>query len=192
MGWEVDLRASYPTMIVGLMQEMGRRTERNPEMRCVEEYVRKTDEMRARVARDYGTNPNLAKQLFNRIIFGGGIAKWKKDFGIEAQARSEDAEKFEKQMNRARVLIAADERRNGGAKGAKDKTLVSRAVGRVEERLMAKMSEVLAGEGWKTGSLIHDAIIIGKEGDQRRPKEQQEELEQIVRTVLRGAMEERG
>ena len=79
--------------------------------------------------------------------------KWKKDFKIEAQARSEDAEKYEKQMQRARAVVAARERSRGAARETKDKTLVSKAVGRAEEALIRRLSEELEAAGWKTGSL---------------------------------------
>ena len=87
-------------------------------------------------------------------------------------------------MQRARVLIAAKERSRGAAKETKDKTLVSKAVGRAEEALMRRLSDELEAAGWKTGSLIHDAIIISRESDHRKAREQQAEIEGIVRTVL--------
>ena len=106
--------------------------------------------------------------------------------------RSEDAERFEKQMQRARVLVAARERRRGGSKEAKDKTLVAQAVGREEEKIMERISRDLEEKGWKTGSLIHDAIIISKENEKRKIREQQAEIEQIVRTALDEETRERG
>ena len=158
----------------------------------VAEYVRNTDEARARVAADYGTKPGVAKKLFNRITFGGGIARWKSDFNVGAQARSEDAERFEKQMQRARVVVAARERSRGAARETKDKTLVSKAVGRAEEAWIRRLSEKLEAAGWRTGSLIRDAIIVSKENEQRKTKEHKMEIERIVRTVLDEEVEKRG
>ena len=154
VGWEVDLRASFQSIVVGLMKEIGGETEIDPKIAGIATYVRSTEEVRARVAVDYGTKPCIAKKLFNRLTFGGGIARWKKEFKVEAQARSEEAERDEKQMQRARVLIAAWERSRGAAKETKDKTLASKAVGRAEEALMRRLSDELEAAGWKTGSLI--------------------------------------
>ena len=57
---------------------------------------------------------------------------------------------------------------------------------------MARMSQKLEEAGWRTGSLIHDAIVIGKEESGRRPRDQQEEIEGIVGGVLDELTEERG
>ena len=131
----MDLRASFPSIVVGLMREMAGETEMSTKINVVAEYVSNTDEARARVAVEYGTKPGIVKKLFNRMTFGGGIARWKRDFNIGAQARSEGAERFGKQMQRARVLLAARERKRGGSKETKDKTLVAKAVGRAEDVL---------------------------------------------------------
>ena len=40
--------------------------------------------------------------------------------------------------------------------------------------------------------MIHDAIVIGKEESDRRPRDQQEEIEGIVGGVLDELTEERG
>jgi len=124
-------------------------------------------------------------------MFGGSIAQWKRVWKVERETKSELAEAFEKEMRRARVLIAEQEIKRSGARQKKsDKTWMSEAVSREEERIMLKMQQATAKLGWETGTLIHDAIIVQRKSSED-PTEQKK-LEQAVDTALCEAMEERG
>ena len=96
MGWEVDLRASYPMIVVGLMRDMARAGEKTAQTGAIEAYVRETDRVRQQVAENYRTSVKAAKKLLNSLMFGGSVAQWKRKFKVERGAKSELAEAFEK------------------------------------------------------------------------------------------------
>ena len=191
LGWEVDLRASFPMIVLGLMKDMARRGEAAAQTEAIEAYVHETDEVRKQVAQSYRTSVTAAKKCFNSVMFGGSISKWKRVWKVDSSAKSEVAEAFEKEMRRARILIAEQEIKNSGAREKRsDKTLTHEAVGREEERLMLKIQQAAGKMGWETGTLIHDAIIVQRK-DEQDPTEQRK-LEQVVEMALFEAMEERG
>ena len=68
---------------------------------------------------------------------------------------------------------------------------MAEAVSREEEKIMLKIQQRLEKLGWKTGTLIHDAIIVQKQGQEPESAEQKE-LAEAVETALTEAMEERG
>ena len=178
-------------IVVGLMRNIARTGEKTAQTEAIEEYVRETDKVRRQVAENYRTSAKAAKKLFNSLMFGGSIAQWKRVWKVEREAKSELAEAFEKEMRRARVLIAEQEIKRSGARQKKsDKTWMSEAVSREEERIMLKMQQATARLGWETGTLIHDAIIVQRMSNED-PTEQRK-LEQAVDTALCEAMEERG
>ena len=192
MGWEVDLRASFPMIVLGLMGDLARQGEMRAKTDAIEEYVRETEHVRRQVADEYRTSMKAAKQLFNSVMFGRSVAKWKRVEKIQATAKSGLAEEFEKEMKRARVLIAEKELKKCRAtSGKSDKTLMAEAVSREEEKIMLKIQQRLEKLGWKTGTLIHDAIIVQKQGQEPESAEQKE-LAEAVETALTEAMEERG
>ena len=101
------------------------------------------------------------------------------------------AEAFEREMRRARVLIAEQELKRNGTRARKaDETLMSEAVSRAEEGIMLKLQQAAGKLGWETGTLIHDAIYVQRKSSQD-PTEQSK-LERAVETALFEEMEERG
>ena len=125
-------------------------------------------------------------------MFGRSVAKWKKVEKIQSTAKSNIAEKFETEMKKAAVLIAEKElKRCRAREGKSDKTLMAEAVTREEERIMLKIQQTVDKLGWKTGTLIHDAIIVQKQGQEPEPAEQAK-LSKAVEEALTEAMEERG
>ena len=192
MGWEVDLRASFPMIVLGLMGDLARKGERRVSTEAIEEYVRETEQVRKQVAAEYRTNVTAAKKLFNSVMFGRSVAKWKKVEKIQSTAKSSIAEQFEKEMKKARVLIAEQELKKCRVRdGKSDKTLMAEAVSREEEKIMLKMQQSLEELGWKTGTLIHDAIVVQKQGHELESVEQKK-LSEAVEAALTRAMEERG
>ena len=148
--------------------------------------------MRRQVAEDFHTSMKAAKKLFNSVMFGRSIAKWMKVEKIRDTAKSSIAEKFEKEMKKARVLIAEEElKKSRGRDGKSDKTLMAEAVSREEEFIMLKIQRSLEKLGWKTGTLIHDAITVQKQGQEIESAEHAK-LSKAVETTLAEAMEERG
>ena len=49
------------------------------------------------------------------LMFGGSIANWKRKYKVAKEAQSPIAEAFEREMRRARVLIAEQELRRFGS-----------------------------------------------------------------------------
>ena len=191
LAWEVDLRASYPMIVLGLMRDMARTCGKAEQMEAIAAYVHETDKVRKQVAQDYRTSVKAAKQCFNLLMFGGSISKWKRVWKVPREAQSPIAEAFEKEMRRARVLIAEQELKRSGTRARKsDETLMSEAVSRAEEAIMLKIQQAVGKLGWETGTLIHDAIIVQRK-DEQDPTEQKK-LEQVVEMALFEAMEERG
>ena len=189
--WEVDLRASYPMIVLGLMKDLARTCEKTEQMEAIAAYVHETDRVRRQVAEDYRTSVTAAKKCFNSLMFGGSIAKWKRVWKVAKEAQSPIAEAFEKEMRRARVLIAEQELKRSGARAKKsDETLMSEAVSRAEESIMLKLQQATGRLGWETGTLIHDAIIVQRKSNQD-PTEQRA-LEQAVETAPFEEMAERG
>ena len=130
--------------------------------------------------------------MFNSVMFGRSLAKWKRVEKIQSTAKSNLAERFETEMKKARVLIAEKELKRCRARdGKSDKTLMAEAVSREEERIMLKIQRSLEKLGWQTETLIHDAIIVQKQG-QEPESAGQAKLSEAVETALTEAMDERG
>ena len=174
------------------MRDIGRTREAATATETIEEYVRRTDDVRAQAAKEYGTTSNKVKRAFNRMLFGGSLAKWKREEGIPETAYSEIVERFEKEMKRARVLIAETEKRRGQVRTRKDATLVSNAVGRTEEQITRKLTAELEKQGWHTGTLIHDAIIIERKDEKTDSHREKAEITRIVQETLEEEMNARG
>ena len=154
MGWEVDLRTSFPMIVLGLMGDLARQGEMRAKTDAIEEYVRETEHVRRQVADEYRTSMKAAKQLFNSVMFGRSIAKWKRVEKIQATAKSGLAEEFEKEMKRARVLIAEKELKKCRAtSGKSDKTLMAEAVSREEEKNHAQDAAKVGEAGMENGNV---------------------------------------
>ena len=112
-------------------------------------------------------------------------------FKVEREAQSPIAEAFEREMRRARVLIAEQELKRLGARAKKSSgTLMSEAMSSAEEGIMLKIQQATGKLGWETGPLIHDAIYVQRKSSQD-PTEQRK-LERAVETALFEEMEECG
>jgi len=178
-------------IVLGLMKYMARRSEAAAQVEAIEAYVHETDAVRKQTAQSYRTSVKAAKKCFNSVMFGGSISKWKRVWKVESSAKSEAAEAFEKEMRRARILIAEQELKRSGAREKRsDKTLTHEAVCREEEKLMLKIQQALSKLGWETGTLIHDEIIAQRKDEQ--DSTEQRKVEQAVEAALFEAMEERG
>ena len=68
---------------------------------------------------------------------------------------------------------------------------MAEAVTREEERIMLKIQQSVEKLGWETGTLIRDAIIVQKQGQEPESAEQAK-LSKAVEAALAEAMEERG
>jgi len=162
-GWEADLRAAFPTIVLALVEEMAGRQghERDDRWPALRRYVTRTGEVRERVAQEFGVGVTQVKKCFNRLIFGGSIDGWKRATGVETRKESREVREFARELAKARVLIAEAERRRDNETTGTDRAVLSRVVEREEERVMRQMRDRLEAKGWKVTALIHDAIILG-------------------------------
>ena len=109
--------------------------------------MHETDEVRRQAAQNYRTSVKAAKKCFNSVMFGGSISRWEQSWRVSSTAKSEIAEEFEKEMRRARVLIAEQELKRCGARERKsDKTLMAEAVSREEEKILNAQDTAARGE----------------------------------------------
>ena len=132
------------------------------------------------------------KKCFNSLMFGGSITRWKRVWKVAKEAQSPIAEAFEREMRRARVLIADQELKRLGARAKKSNaTLMSEAVSREREtKIMLKMKQETARQAWEAGTLIHDATTLQRKSIQNTPEER--EFDWAVEAALSGAIVERG
>ena len=173
------------------MKDMARTCEKGEQVDAIAAYVYETDRVRKQAAQDFGTSTEAAKKCFNSLMFGGSIASWKRRAKVAMEAQSPIAEAFEREMRRARILIAEQELKRMGTRARKsDETLMSEAVSRAEEGIMLKIQQAAGKLGWETGTLIHDAIYVRRKSSE--DSTEQRKLEQAVETALFEEMAERG
>ena len=104
-GIGIDLRASYPSILAGLISENGRERGTTFEMKETYRMLRNLKSWRADVARELSVNSARVKKGVNTIIFGMKSTKWRRIEHISDDLRSPTLHRFEKQVQRARVLI---------------------------------------------------------------------------------------
>ena len=76
----------------------------------------------------------------------------------------------------------------GRAERSEDTTVLAHAVARAEVGIMTQLRKRVADAGWHAGTLIHDAIIVEKDGQAREFRRLSAEVED----ALAAAAEERG
>ena len=157
MGFGLDICASYPSLMAGLVIEATSKRGATCNLVEVQKMTRDTRSWRAEIAKQLGVADVQVKKGVNVLLFGMSLLKWKRSEDIPDSTRSVSLERLEKEIKAARVLIIDDEVRAGKAKSSDKSTrILSRAVERVEEELMSSLSSFLKGRGWDTSSLIHD------------------------------------
>ena len=88
------------------------------------------------------------------------------------------------------VIVDEETRVRGGRRGAKDTTVLAHAVAKAEVGIMAQLRKRMADAGWHTGTLIHDAIILEKDGQAREFRRLRAEVDDALAAAA--AEEERG
>ena len=181
VGWEVDLRAAYPTMLLAKAERIGERRRQWPELK---KYVENVDEMRRKVAEELGIGVKNAKRGFNAVIFGMTVRNWVRKEGVRDGRTSETMVRFDREIRRARTLLAEEEiRRNPEMAGKKETTTLSRVVEREEEKVMRTMRTELENDGWTIGTLLHDALVVHKRGSGDLERERRDLEGAVSRTL---------
>jgi len=146
------------------------------------------DELRQEVADDFNITTKKAKEGFNAIIFGQRLTSFKHKMQIAGNRNSETMYNFAKEMGRLSAAIVNDQGGRQCRSEAACRTLLSRTVEKEEEKLMRALRTALEQDGWKVGSLIHDAIIVEKKNEAR----ERETLYTATQNVLERVSEENG
>ena len=192
-GFSIDLSASFPALLTGEISEIARTTCAQLSMRETTRMIRDTKQWRADIARELGTSIAAVKKGVNAILFGMDLRTWRRRQGIREHARSPSIVALEKEVEEARVLVVRNEERLGrGERNAKPTRTLSRAIERLEVRVMHDLSVALMNEGWETTTLIHDEIIVTRSDRQRSIEEKKKAVERAVGKALRCIEEERG
>ena len=160
-GFGLDVCASYPSLLTGITAEIVKKRAAGCSVEEIRKMAQDTKTWRKEVADQLWITATKVKKGVNAILFGKNSKDWRRSEGIPDSIRSAKLERLEKEIKHARVLIVEDEVRNGRAsQGDKPTKILSRAVERIEEELMAMIISHLGGQGWSTTSLIHDEITI--------------------------------
>ncbi len=118
VGWEVDLRAAYPTLMLAKAEKIGEQRRQWCEL---ERYVRNVDEQRRKVAGELDISVKRAKRGFSAVMFGMTVGGWLRKEGVSRKT-SATMVGFERDVRRARTLLAElevreTELRDGGEEG---------------------------------------------------------------------------
>ena len=193
MGFGIDLRASFPAIVTGLVAELVRERSARADMTETCRMIRDLKDWRRKAAQELDVSVQVAKRGVSAMLFGMRHEKWKQRQGISNAKRSLSMEKIEREVIRARGLIVDHEIKKGTASRKEKETgVLSRSVERVEREIVDTLEAHLTRKGWTISTLIHDEIIIQRP---RNDKCQSDSVEALVREsklVLRSFEEARG
>ena len=145
------------------------------------------------MAKQLGVTALQVKKGFSALLFGKSLIGWRRSVNIPDGVRAGSLDRLEREIKAARVLITDDEVKSGKAKITDKPTkILSRAVERVEEELMAELISRLKGQGWDTTSLIHDEITIQRSSRFLNPNEEFQALTNSAKLSLRNFEDSRG
>ena len=162
-------------------ERIGERRRQWPELK---KYIENVDEMRRKVAEELGIGVKNAKRGFNAVIFGMTVRNWVRKEGVRDGRTSETMVRFDREIRRARTLLAEEEiRRNPEMAGKKETTTLSRVVEREEEKVMRTMRTELENDGWTIGTLLHDALVVHKRGSGDLERERRDLEGAVSRTL---------
>ena len=134
------------------------------------------------MAEELDISVKRAKRGFNAVMFGMTVGGWLRKEGVSRKT-SATMVGFERDVRRARTLLAELEVRESCEMGGKkEATILSRVVEREEERVMRALRTELEKEGWEIGTLLHDALVVHKRGGDREGERC--DLERAVGRVL--------
>ena len=154
--------------------------------------MKNTDDQRAKVAGDLGISVKKAKRGFNAVMFGVAVSKWMRKEGVRGGRTSATMDGFERDVRHARTLLAELEvAARPEMRASKATTILSRVIEREEEKAMRSVRTAVEMEGWRVGTLIHDALVVHKRGDDDVAQEQRD-LERVVSSTLASWNEDNG
>ena len=108
---------------------------------------------------------------------------------MDQRRRSEIMGGFEREVARARILLVDRERRRSSERlSRKDKSVLSMILQREEESVMRVIREKIGSAGWHIGTLIHDAVVITRDGRD----DERGELERNATAAVREACSQGG
>ena len=192
-GIGLDLRASFPAIVIGLVSEIVKERGAHAEMSETSKMIRNLREWRRKAAHDLGVDVRTVKKGINAMMFGMRLSKWKHRASIPNDKRSLSMERVEREVAKARGLIVDSEKRNNRASNNEKETrALSRAVERIERSIMENLEAHLTLKGWTTSTLIHDEIVIQHHIDSRNQQDIFDSLFRDSKMILRCFEEERG
>ena len=109
MGFSLDLRASFPAIISGIVSELVRERGAHAEMPETTNMFRNLKVWRQRAAQDLSTNADTVKRGIDALPFGMRHATLKRLQGIPNSRRSPSMERIEREVIKARGLIVDHE-----------------------------------------------------------------------------------
>ena len=164
---DLDIMASFPTLVnflTGGVLEPLRNYTSSPEAR---ESVLNV------VMTWYGCSRDNAKELFNRILFGGSVSIWKTDAAVVVNSQTSVAptvvSDWIEACSKARdmVLEAHPDWTKAGRQFFSDRrdwkfSTFSYIIGELENRAVMSMVSAAEAHGWKVGSLQFDGMLVEK------------------------------
>ena len=161
MGYSIDLGAAFPSILVGIGSEIAKTRATRMETIEIQRMIQDITAWRSHRASELGTSTAKVKRGVNAILFGMKYSKWRRSAQVDDGKRSIHFERLEKEVMKARTLIADMEVREGRASASmKDTKILSKTVEKIEEEITGFLSCRLAESGWRTSTLIHDELII--------------------------------
>lgn len=98
---DIDIQCCHPTLLLKITKDH--------ELPCelLESYVKHCKEWRKKVAKDCGVALDVAKSLFNRMVYGGGYREWAKDNNVAIEKIIPEIVAFYEEMNanRDKILV---------------------------------------------------------------------------------------
>ena len=192
-GFSLDICASYPAIMSGLISEVVRKRGAVCNMDETRRLIQDTKAWRAEAGKQLGVSVPTVKKGVNAIMFGMNSSNWRRREKIPNTCRSSRFERLEGEIKAARTLITDDEIKNMRA-DLKDKPsrTLSRAVERAEIWITSALSARLQEYGWITTTLIHDEIIICNSSRFLNLNDEMQTLDQVSKLSLRTFEDSRG
>ena len=132
----LDLRASFPAIVMGLVSEIVKERSAHIDMSETQKMIRDLRSWRRKAASELGVDIRIVERRVSAILFGMRLQKWKHLKSISNEKRSVSVEKVERDVAKARNLTVDSELRNGKAsRKEKEARVLSRAAERTEREL---------------------------------------------------------
>ena len=182
--WDLDFQDCYNTILYAVAKHF-----HFPEdlIKLLYDMTEDKDKFRQDVAGFYGCTPKAAKNLLLKHWMGGKVGKWLKDFDISLDVRARVATeghhevvgRLEDAAPRVRDLMIAAipalepfleevnaERSRAGEQPKTRYTAMSYGLQDIEDKLLAKLQEILKSKGYTVGSLQYDGLYVERNGAQ--------------------------